>query len=508
MSSNFDLSDTAALDEELFKPRGDKQAADGDGADEAAAAEEQPKIVLPQPTNTHAAITNTFQLDSRQEIERHKRQQQIHSRLKAKQGVFAKTVFGRVVDQHSPEQAKLAARDFYTLLRRGWRKEARNQFRLMTSGLQEAVAYSLLRESGLDLRPWRADWLALFKDAQLSAELKELAGVELSPGRENPLQELLAGVKNSTGSLGGYLDNLPRPAGKPDFVRWERALARKKNPELSAAYAAVRKYLLRTRGNVRENRAMLLNGQMGAREFAEYLDNTIIGLENVCFGFTENLPADLARLRAALQAAQAETYRYIADTLRDIYQQTPDNLVFKLSEDAYFLLNDALISLQETQLSVLFCDLGGVPLGTAENLAFLDGCYEYSSRYKPGTAVALTVAAQIFRLTARGLLGWDKGKLDELRRLAEFLERARDSLREFTKKLEDIKEIKRLDNVLVVLNTFLRGLRELEKILTAKFLLNKSAALHSSLAKYSLLLESDKWQGTIAAISDFSRGAA
>ncbi|GBR77532.1 hypothetical protein RDn1_191 [Candidatus Termititenax dinenymphae] len=503
-SAEFDLYDNAAIDEELFKPQEKTKQEKDEDKDGQPSEDDQAKIVLPQPTNTHMAITNNFQLDSRQEINQHKKQVQIHSRLKAKHGVFAKTVFGRIIDHTDTAQVLQAARDFYTMLERGLYKEARTQFRLMTSDLQEAITYSLLRESGLDLKPLRADLLGLLKDAQLSTELKELAGAELSHVKENPLTGFLAGMKSSADVLTGYLDELPL-GGKPEFVRLERALYKTIEQSVIAEYGILREHLLYTHGNVKENRSMLLAGQMGLREFAEYLDNTIIGLENVCFSFTEKLPEGQTVFKDAVLAAQAQINKYIADTMRQIYQDTPDNIIFKLSADAYFLLNDALIRLNETQLSVLFCDLDSVPIGQPDELAFLDECYEYISQCKSGTAVALNVIGQIFRLPAAELSGWEHGKLDELHKLSEFLGQARAALREFAKKLEDIKKIKKLENVLVVLNTFFRGLSELEKILTAKVSINKSGALKSSLTKYRLLQESDKWQNAVAVISDFSQ---
>ncbi len=87
---------------------------------------------------------------------------------------------------------------------------------------------------------------------------------------------------------------------------------------------------------------------------------------------------------------------------------------------------------------------------------------------------------------------WKEEQLEELRKLEEFFEKVAAALREFYRKLADSKNLKKLESIQIVINSCLRGIRELEERLSGKLPLNKSAA--SILAKYRVQYESERWQ--------------
>jgi hypothetical protein len=245
------------------------------------------------------------------------------------------------------------------------------------------------------------------------------------------------------------------------------------------------------------------------KELAYYLDAAVIALDNVCADFyarldesASRLSADFSLLKNAVQAEQAKKYAALSALLRREYEQSGGKAILKLKPDAYFLVNAALNSLAAAPLCILFCDLEAeaTAWNTPADLDFLDKCYEYSSQYKNGTAIALDVIVKLIRQDAAALAQWDKTKIDELRRLAEFCEQTRAALRDFAKKLEDIKEIKKMEIALLLINAGARFLQDLVQALKG---LKKNAAVQETLARYSFLLEDERWLQNIRVFCEY-----
>ena len=170
------------------------------------------------------------------------------------------------------------------------------------------------------------------------------------------------------------------------------------------------------------------------------------------------------------------------------------------------MVNAALSDLAAVPLSILFCDLeteAAVWTAPAE-LDFLDNCYEYSSRYKSGTAIALDVIVKLARQDAAAVSQWDKAKVDELRKLAEFCGQSGAALRDFVKKLGNIKELKKIEMALLLLGSGARFLQALDKALKS---LNKNAAVQEALARYRFLLADTRWLQSIAVFCKYASGS-
>ena len=475
-----------------------------------------PVSKLPPVSNTAAAILDTgaFFANTADELRQHRSTRAAHQRLGRKPSELARTVFGEFVDSRDAEQVRRAARHTYLLLRQGGLKETASQFKTMPEDLQEEIFFTLLNaESGYDLQPVRAALGQLAHGARLSAELKTRAAEILQGGKRGYLSELTANLGGSLRAAADQLNNLPLPAARPKFRKMEKAIRRFNDAALSTAAAELLEYFAAFSALVTEQQKLILERQISFKEFACYLDTAVIALDNVCENFQARLAvlnvergADFSLLKTMIQADQAAKYSAVAALLRREYEQSGGTLVFKLKADAYFLVNVALNSLNAVPLSVLFCDLEAesAPLNTPADLVFLDGCYEYSSQYKSGTAIAFDVIVKLIRQNAQEISQLDKAKIAELRKLADFCEQTRAALRDFARKLEDIKERKKMDTVQLLINAGARFLQDLFKALKS---LNKSSAVQEILARRRLLLEDTRWLQNIAVLCRYASGS-
>ncbi|MDR1113778.1 MAG: hypothetical protein LBL50_01655 [Candidatus Margulisbacteria bacterium] len=480
-------------------------------ADDAAPA--LPKDLLPPVSNTATAVLDTgaFFANTAEELRQHKSTRAAHQRLGRKSGELARTIFGEFVDSRDAAQVRRAARHTYLLLRQGGLKEAAAQFKIMPDDLQEEIFFILLdAESGYDLRPLRAALGQLARGARLSTELKSRAAEILKDGKQGYLAELTASLRGSLHAVAEQLDNVSLPSTRPEFKKMEKDIYRLKDAALNAAYAALDERFTAFSGLIAENQKLFLERQIGLKEFACYLDAAALALDNVCDDFYARLDisntergADFSLLKNAVLSEQAKRYAALAALLRREYEQSGGTLVLKLKSDAYFLVNTALSGLDAVPLSVLFCDLEAeaAPLNIPADLNFLDGCYEYSSRYKSGTAIAFDVLVKLIRQDVRVVSQWDKTKIDELRRLAEFYAQTRAALQDFAKKLENSREIKKMELAQLLVNMGARFLQDLGKALKS---LNKNAAVQETLAQYRFLLEDTRWLQNIGLFCQYA----
>jgi hypothetical protein len=472
-----------------------------------------PKDLLPPVSNTAAAVLDTgaFFANTAEELRQHKSTRAVHQRLGRKPSELARTIFGEFVDSRDAAQVKRAARHTYLLLRQGGLKETAAQFKTMPDDLQEEIFFTLLNaESGYDLRPVRVALGQLARGARISAELKTRAAEILKDGKQGYLAELTDNLRGSLRAVAEQLDSIPLPAAKPEFKKMAKDLYRLKDTALTAAYAELSERFAAFSSLIAEKQKLFLLRQIGLKEFACYLDSAALALDNVCDNFYARLAAfntlhnvDFSLLKDAVLAEQAKKYSALAALLRREYEQSGGTLVLKLKSDAYFLVNAALSSLDAVPLSVLFCDLetDTAPLNTPADLSFLDGCYEYSSQYKSGTAIAFDVLLKLIRQDARQILQWDKTKIAELRKLTEFCAQTKTVLQDFAKKLEDIREIKKMDTVQLLINMGARFLQDLGNALKS---LNKNAAVQETLAQCRFLLEDTRWLQNIALLCQYA----
>ncbi|MDR2431910.1 MAG: hypothetical protein LBD99_06660 [Candidatus Margulisbacteria bacterium] len=478
---------------------------------------------LPPVSNTAAAVLDTgaFFANTAEELRQHRSTLAAHQRLGRKSSELARTVFGEFVDSRVAEQVRRAARHTYLLLRQGGLKETASQFKTMPEDLQEEIFFTLLdTESGYDLPPVRAALGQLARGAQISAELKARAAEVLKGGKRGYLAELTGSLCGSLRAAAAQLDNIPLPAAKPEFRKMAKAIRRCNNTALATAFAELLEYFAAFSSLVAEQQKLFLERRVSLKEFACYLDSAALALDNVCVNFFARLDAlpaergaDFSLLKKTVQADQATKYSAVAALLRREYEQSGGTLVLKLKSDAYFLVNAALsgaysakaAALAAVPLSVLFCDLEteSAPLNTPADLIFLDSCYEYDSQYKNGTAIALDVIVKLLRQNARDISRWDKTKIDELRKLAEFCGQTGAALQDFARKLEDVKERKKMDVVRLLINTGARFLQDLVRALKS---LNKNAAVQETLARYRLLLEDTRWLQNIVLLCQYAGG--
>ncbi|GBR73627.1 hypothetical protein NO1_0969 [Candidatus Termititenax aidoneus] len=507
-------------------------------AGKSGAAPAPPKDLLPPISNTAAAVLDTgaFFANSAEELRQHKSTRAAHQRLGRKPGELALTIFGEFVNSRDAAQVRRAACHTYLLLRQGSLKEAASQFKTIPDDLQEEIFFTLLdAESGYDLRSIRAALGQLARGARISAELKAKAAEILKDGRQGYLAELTANLRGSLRAVAEQLDNIALPSAKPVFKKMEKDLYRLKDAALRAAYAELEERFAAFSSLLAENQKLFLARQIGLKELAFYLDAAALALDNVCDSFYARLDAfnetrtaassaarldafnetrtaastgksgaaDFSLLKDAVLAEQAKRYSALAALLRREYEQSGGTLVLKLKSDAYFLVNAALSGLNAVPLSVLFCDLEAeaAPLNTPADLNFLDGCYEYSRQYKSGTAIAFDVIVRLIRQDAWTVSQWDKTKIDELRKLAEFCVQAKAALQDFARKLENIKEIKKMDITLLLFNAAARFLQDMGKALQS---LNKTAAVQEVLAQRRFLLEDTRWLQNISLLCQYA----
>jgi hypothetical protein len=381
----------------------------------------------------------------------------------------------------------------------------------MPENIQEEILFTLLKEeSGFDLQPLRLEFGLLVNSAHVSPELKTRAAAVLQGSRHGFLQELTANLRGSLQAVAGQLNNIPLPQAKPEFVNAAKDIYRARDNALGAEYERTAEYAAAASSGLTDNHKLFLARKMGLREFAGYLDSLVIALDNIYGAFKSTLidheaahGKNFSRMKNGLAADQARKYADIAGLLRAEYEASGGVLVLKLSPDPYFLVNAALERLDAVPLSAVFCDLEAesAALVSAEELTFLDGCYEYSSQYKSGTAILLDVIVKIIRQDAAELVQWDRAKIDELHKLTAFCGQARSALQDFAKKLESSKELKKMERTQIVFNTCQRFLTELNKSLNS---LNKSSSVRETLARYRLLLEDTRWLNTIAVICQYA----
>ncbi|MDR1453841.1 MAG: hypothetical protein LBJ25_07720 [Candidatus Margulisbacteria bacterium] len=471
--------------------------------------------VLPPVSNTAAAVLDTgaFFANTAEELRRHRSTRAAHQRLGRKSGELARTIFGEFVDSRDAEQVRRAARHAYLLLRQGGQREAASQFKTIAEELQEEIFFVLLdAESGYDLRPARLALGELARGARISPELKARAAEILRDNKRGYFAELTDNLRSSLQTAAAQLDNLPRLAAKPEFQKMAKDIYRLQDAALTAAYAELTERFAACADLTAEQQKLFAERQIGLKELACGLDTAVIALDNVCENFYARLAAprdrlgtDFSLLENAVRAEQAKKYSALAALLRRIYESSGGTLVLKLKLDAYFLVNAALSGQTTVPLSILFCDLEteAAAWNTPAELDFLDNCYEYSSQYKSGTAVALDVIVKLSRQDAAVVSQWDKTRLDELRKLAEFCGQVRSTLQAFAKKLENIKEIKKMETALLLISTGARFFQELGKALKN---LNKDAAVQETLARCRFLLEDTRWLQNIAVFCQYASG--
>ncbi|MDR2428922.1 MAG: hypothetical protein LBD62_03855 [Candidatus Margulisbacteria bacterium] len=492
-------------------------------SEKSGAAPAAPQDLLPPVSNTAAAVLDTgaFFANTAEELQAHKSTRAAHQRLGRKSGELARTVFGEFVDSRAAEQVRRAARHTYLLLRQGGLKEAISQFKTVPEDLQEEIFFVLLdAESGFDLRPARAALGQLARGARLPAELKARAAVVLKDDKRAYLAELADNLRGSLRAAARQLDSLPLLSARPEFKKIAKDIYRLKDAALTVAYAELDGHFAACSGLLAEQQKLFAERQISLKELACYLDAAVSALDNVCENFLARLDAlqarrgaDFGLLRDAVLAGQARRYSAVAALLRREYEQSGGTLVLKLKTDAYFLVNAALGGAAGAQvadpdavpLSILFCDLEAeaAAWNTPADLNFLDNCYEYSSRYKSGTAIALDVIVKLSRQDAAAVSQWDKTKIDELRKLAEFCGQTEAALRDFAKKPGSIKELKKIETALLLLGSGSRFLQDLGKALKS---LNKNTAVQETLARYRFLLEDTRWLQSIAVFCQYAGG--
>jgi hypothetical protein len=394
-----------------------------------------------------------------------------------------------------------SAQYFYALLTGGYTLEAALQFKQMSPELQENVGYQLLREGQFALEPVRAGLADIFKRARVSAELQGLAAEKLAP-KNARFGAALSLIRDKIGEAYEAVGAVKIFQEKPEFLRLEKIIYDTGDAELIRQYEEVRRCLLDTPQNIRAEARRFRAGQITQAELEAYLDSTVLGLQNIYAAFTEMLnayqSAEMEQFQDGLQSRLDAGNQCVADTVRDVYQQTGGQVLLKLSEEAYVLINESLLRLGAPPLSALFCALEDS--GLSGDLQFLTENYEYAAQYMPQMSQAMDLIAQIFRADAAEMAEWREEKLAELRKLEEFFEKVKAALRDFHKKLADSKNLKKLENTQIVLNTYARGIRDIEEIINNKLTLNKTASLNSALAKYRLLYESEHWKIVVDAL--------
>ncbi|MDR2431244.1 MAG: hypothetical protein LBD99_03205 [Candidatus Margulisbacteria bacterium] len=447
-------------------------------------------------------------VDRPEQLARHRLDNQKNARLKTRATDLDKIVFGRFVDPSSEEQTLQSARCFYALLADGYALEAALQFRQMSPELQENIGYQLLRESQFTLGPVRAELAAIFKNSGVSAELKALAAEKLAAPQGARFGAALNVIREKIGEAYKAAGAAKIFQEKPEFLRLEKIIYDTGDAELIRQYEEARRHLLDTPRNIRAAARSFRDGLLSQDELEAYLDNAVLGLQNIYAAFAALLDAyqnaEMTQLRDGLQRQLDAGNQCVADTMRDAYQQSGGRVVLKLSEEAYLLVNESLARLGAPPLSALHCVLEYDGPG---GLDFLAENYEYAAQYMPQMSQAMDLVVRIFRADAAEMAAWREEKLAELRKLEEFLEKVKAALRDFYKKLADNKNLQKLENAQIVLNTYARGIQEIEAIINNKLSLNKTGALNSTLAKYRLLYESERWKVIVDALKGTGRSA-
>ncbi|MDR1997665.1 MAG: hypothetical protein LBQ83_05020 [Candidatus Margulisbacteria bacterium] len=494
--------DNAPDEEQLWDTP--KAAAPKPQAPEAKGA---PRTDLPPPSIAHMASMDggAFFADTPQDIARHKALQERNARLKVKSTELDRLVFGRLVDAADETQVLTAARHFYTLLTGGYSLEAALQFRQIAPELQEEIGYALLNTGEFAPGLRNAGLAGLFKSgARISPELKNLAAEKLAPSRSSPLSGALETIKARVASAYQAVGAARLFPERPEFLRLQKALYATGDTELIRQYEEACLYSLTAGQNIAAETARFRRGQSSPAELAAYLDSSVLVLETVYAAFSgllrEYQSPELTRLQESLRTQLDCVNQDAARVIRDIYQESQGRIVLKLSGAAYALLNEALTRLGEPPLSLLYCTLEELSAAEMLDLRFMEDSYEYTSQYQSQMSQAMELIVRIFRADAGEMARWKEEKLAELRKLEEFLEKVQTALRDFYKKLTDSQNLQKLENVQIVLNTYARGIKDIEEIINSKLTLNKTGALESTLAKYRLLYASERWQLIVNAL--------
>jgi len=237
-----------------------------------------------------------------------------------------------------------------------------------------------------------------------------------------------------------------------------------------------------------------------------YLDSQTRGAYNAYVVFITALDAyagthgaDFTQLRSGMQEALDFNNSCTAQAVRDIYQDTQGRVILKLNEDVYLLINESLARLGEPPLSLFFCELEPLRISGPQELAFLAENYEYAEQYLPQMRAALDLAVKVFRANAKEMAAWKDAQLKELRELENFFAKARQALRDFAKRITDNEKQRRLEIAQIVLDTYAKGLHELETQIK-KLSLDKPGAIESALAKYRVLYEDERWRVVVEAL--------
>jgi len=473
------------------------------------------KPELPKPTNTHMAIIGdaSVVIAKQKEIQENKAEKKILAKLEHKPSVLDDTLYGLSIDLDDEQQVVQAARNFYQLIRKGYEREAVTYFRQLPPELQENIGYRLLN-ADFDLEPARAGLSSLFtKNAQLSPELRQQAKEKLSMPKQNiltgalnmTLNETKKALQEATQFIGG-LDILQ---GSPDFTQWEAALYATQDAKLIEQYEETKQFLTDMPQNI-----SMAAGQCRKNNFADadslavYLDSQTRGVYNAYLGFLTALDAyteanggaeDFTQLRGIMQETVDRNHSRVAQTIRDIYRDTQGRVILKLNEDVYILINESLARLNEPPLSLFFCDLEPLRLSGAQDLAFLSENYEYAGQYLPQMRTALDLVLQILRVNAKEMSDWKDEQLKELRELENFFEKAQKALRDFAKRITNSEKLRRLEMTQMVMNTYARGLHELEAQIK-KLSLDKTKTIGAVLAKYRVLYEDERWRVIVEAL--------
>lgn len=481
-------------------------------------ADKVQKQILPKPSNKYAVSTdvNTFFVDKQDVLKEHKAQSAKNARLKNKSSDSDKMIYGQFVDPEDEKQIVQIAANFYKLLRQNYKQEAVTYFRQLSPALQENIGYQLLNCTEFDLEPVSVSLREFYaKNTQISTELRNLAAEKLAEPKRNAFGNTLSDIKDALTEATQLIDDLKEklPLDKPEFIRREKMIYASGDEELITQYEQVKCYLVDMPKNIRSEKELYRrNGFANAGALASYLDSLAQGAHNTCALFMTQLEryeaahskTDFSQMRSEIQNTRDINNQYVAATVRDVYNETQGKIVLKLSEATYLLINESLARLDEPPLSLFFCDLDQVQIASTADLTFLAGNYEYAEQYSSQMDTALKLIVQIFRADAKKMAAWNEEKLEELRKLEEFLEKTRQTLQDFYKKLDDSRDRQKLEIVQIVLGVYARGIHELENNIK-NFSLNKTEAIGSTLAKYRVLYEDERWKVIVETLRGSSR---